>query len=325
MDVILEKHLVRKLTLLTLLQQHDLSLTIAMQRIACCKFILLQDISEINELSRIVEINNNTVRLVQQQQVDVGYIRQCLIKQSSAIALLITVLEREPSVKSVAQLCYTSESWVRTMIRKWNSYFQTRKLPFHLILCHSHIKMKGIERSIRQFYQKLLKLVAVNDICTRKLDEQPLYREFIHNVRSSSDMQLEKEEVDSAYFYLVAAAIRLRQGHFDDCDKIYYEEAAYRKWSGYSFFRRVLNHHFQMCMTDEMMAQLLPRYFLCGLMSVADFKVSDKLREELVSLIDEFAERQRLTELTVSAKRAAVTSLGWHYLYKRDVCCRRLF
>lgn len=37
-------------------------------------------------------------------------------------------------------------------------------------------------------------------------------------------------------FFLVAAAIRLRQGHFDDCDNIYYEEAAYRKWLGYAFF-----------------------------------------------------------------------------------------
>lgn len=54
-------------------------------------------------------------------------------------------------------------------------------------------------------------------------------------------------------------------------------------------------------------------------MPVADFKVSDKLRGALVSLIDEFAERQRLAQLPEAAKLAAVTVLGWHYLYKRDV------
>ncbi|EUJ36997.1 helix-turn-helix domain-containing protein [Brochothrix campestris] len=201
MDVILEKHLVRKLTLLTLLQQQDLSLTAVMQRIVCCKFILLQDISEINELSQIIEINNNNVQLVKTHQVDVEYIRQCLIKQSSAIMLLATVLEGEPSVKSVAECCYTSESWVRSIIRKWNAYFHRRKLPFRLILSHSQIKMMGVERAVRQFYQKLLKLVAITDISTQKLEQESLYSEFFRNVSSSSDIQLGEGEVASAYFF----------------------------------------------------------------------------------------------------------------------------
>lgn len=321
MESVLENDISRKITLISELYSthHYLEMQKILKFLRCSKKTLIKDISEINEHIAIIEVHRTKGLLFDRSQgVNFHYFHSMYLNDSISVKMLFEIIKNEPCITSLALDLYVSESKIRGLVDKWNTYFLKRKLHISILTKLNVLSLTGNETNIRLFTHYMLYELQFNKIYTREIVNEEVYQAYLAFI--TSEFQLENEspyEATKAYFYLLASIYRTRKGHFDKNVAVYHSPDKLAGTENYQAWQTLMMRAFKLPITKAIASQLLHRFYL------ARHCPQPKLHYEIQKKTRRFVEvlLHSLTGISVSeqTKQRMIKALTVNFQYEPDI------
>lgn len=227
MKNVLENHLARKLLLIEELynKKKYLQLDEAAELLCCSKNTLSKDIMEINKKFYVIEYEKTKgLSFNKNKGVNFNYLYGYLLTESTSVQLLKQIIIEEPTITDIAYDIFISESKVRKLIGKWNEYLKGRNFSFKIIIDKNKLILAGNETDIRLFCHYMFFGLNYTDIYDQTTSDSQLYRLYKENIKKqySSKCNIGDYELTKAYYFMITALYRIKNGHYDNVFEDYH-------------------------------------------------------------------------------------------------------